>query len=195
MPYQRVNQLDEYDRRSQHSHRASLRRTAIQSVDWASNLPASASNLQSNLTQTPLLQTATHQPPRPIQAITPARQDKVTPTLQRFSGGKSIPTPVRTKMEKAFNTSFADVNIHEGAQAQAVNAIAYTQGNHIHFAPGQFNPDTISGQTLLGHELAHVVQQRQGRVKPTGAVKGLPLNDNLALEREADELGRKAAQG
>jgi ribosomal protein S18 acetylase RimI-like enzyme len=97
-------------------------------------------------------------------------------------------------MEQAFNTSFADVRVHEGNHANSLGAIAYTQGSHIHFAPGKYNPDTSSGQTLLGHELAHVVQQRQGRVKPTGQVKGLPLNDNPVLEQEADRLGLKAAQ-
>jgi Domain of unknown function (DUF4157) len=110
------------------------------------------------------------------------------------SAGKSIPTPLRTKMEQSFNTSFANVTLHEGTQASSIGALAYTQGNQIHFASGKFHPDTASGQALLGHELAHVVQQRQGRVKPTGQVKGLPLNDNLALEQEADRLGLKAAQ-
>jgi ribosomal protein S18 acetylase RimI-like enzyme len=119
------------------------------------------------------------------------------PTLQRSptaQGGRSIPAPVRQKMEQAFNTSFADVKVHEGNHANSLGAIAYTQGSHIHFASGKYNPDTSSGQALLGHELAHVVQQRQGRVKPTGQVKGLPLNDNPALEQEADRLGLKAAQ-
>ena len=108
-------------------------------------------------------------------------------------GGQSLPAPVRTKMERAFNTSFADVQIHEGSHASTIGAIAYTQGNHIHFAPDKFNPETASGQALLGHELAHVVQQRQGRVKPTTAIHGLPVNDNAHLEAEADRLGQRAA--
>lgn len=97
-------------------------------------------------------------------------------------------------MERAFNTNFSDVRIHEGNQAPSIGALAYTQGNQIHFAPGKFNPHSSSGQVLLGHELAHVVQQRQGRVKPTSQIKGLPMNDQPFLEREADKLGRKAAQ-
>lgn len=120
-----------------------------------------------------------------------------TPILQRAPtthGGRSIPTPVRHKMEQSFNTSFADVKVHEGNHANSLGAIAYTQGSHIHFASGKYNPDTSSGQALLGHELAHVVQQRQGRVKPTGQIKGLPLNDNPALEQEADRLGLQAAR-
>lgn len=110
------------------------------------------------------------------------------------SGGRAIPAPLRTQMERAFNANFANVKLHEGNHVGSVGAIAYTQGNHIHFAPGQFNPDTRSGQALLGHELAHVMQQRQGRVKPTTQVNGLPVNDQTALEQEADTLGQKAAQ-
>ncbi|MBN2422746.1 DUF4157 domain-containing protein, partial [Candidatus Woesearchaeota archaeon] len=80
-------------------------------------------------------------------------------------------------------------------QATNMGALAYTQGNDVHFAPGQYNPGSQQGQELIGHELTHVVQQRQGRVAPTKQGKGLPVNDNPALEKEADEMGAKAAQG
>ena len=108
--------------------------------------------------------------------------------------GRSLPGAVRSQMEQTFKTNFADVRIHEGSQAPAIGAVAYTQGNQIHFAPGKFKPDSTSGQALLGHELAHVVQQRQGRVKPTTQVNGIPVNDDSSLEREADAMGRKASR-
>ena len=120
-------------------------------------------------------------------------QDLTQIPLQAKSGGKSIPDGVRAKMENAFNTSFSDVKIHEGSEAASVGALAYTERNHIHFAPGQFKPDTLPGQALLGHELTHVVQQRQGRVQPTNQINGLPVNDDPALEKEADRRGLKAA--
>jgi uncharacterized protein DUF4157 len=47
-----------------------------------------------------------------------------------------------------------------GAQAPGLGAAAHAQGENIHFAPGQVNLD----EDLLGHELWHVRQQRQGRV-------------------------------
>lgn len=109
--------------------------------------------------------------------------------------GNGIPEPVLQKMETSFGTSFADVNVHVGGQATDVGALAYTQGSDIHFAPGQYRPDTRAGQELLGHELAHVVQQREGRVQPNAEVAGVPLNDDKALESEADRLGAKAAAG
>jgi len=49
----------------------------------------------------------------------------------------------------------------------SLGAQAYTQGTDIHFAPGQYQPSSQGGQELLGHELAHVVQQADGRVKAT----------------------------
>lgn len=108
--------------------------------------------------------------------------------------GASMPPEIQAKMEHAMNADFSDVNIHTGPQASAVGALAYTQGTDIHFAPGQYKPDSPAGQKLLGHELAHVVQQKEGRVSPTARLAtGQQLNDNPALEREADMLGAKAA--
>ena len=82
----------------------------------------------------------------------------------------------------------------ESSKAPEVGALAYTQGTDIHFAPGQFRPDTSCGQHLLGHELAHVVQQAEGRVQPTTEIGGIAVNDDAGLEHEADVLGAKAAQ-
>jgi len=107
-----------------------------------------------------------------------------------------MPTEVQMKMEQAFQTDFSNVNIHTNSQsATDIGALAYTQGNDIHFASGQYNPHSQSGQELLGHELTHVVQQRAGRVKPTTQMKGFAINDDKGLEKEADDMGRKAASG
>ncbi len=108
--------------------------------------------------------------------------------------GTSMPPEVQAKMEQSLGADFSGVRIHTGHQASAVGALAYTQGTDIHFAPGQYKPDSPSGQKLLGHELAHVVQQKEGRVAPTAELAtGQQLNDSPALEREADMLGAKAA--
>jgi hypothetical protein len=105
-----------------------------------------------------------------------------------------MPAAVQAKMENAFNTDFSGVSIHEGTKAASIGARAYTQGNHINFAPGQYKPGSQDGQRLLGHELAHVVQQREGRVSaPQG--KGLPIVASPALESEADRNGDRAARG
>ncbi|HRW63421.1 MAG TPA: DUF4157 domain-containing protein [Bacteroidales bacterium] len=107
-----------------------------------------------------------------------------------------LPSHVQAKMESSFGTDFSGVNIHANSgQATNIGALAYTQGNDVHFAPGQFNPGSQKGQELIGHELTHVVQQRQGRVKPDKQGKGMNINSNPALEKEADVMGAKAAKG
>jgi len=112
--------------------------------------------------------------------------------LRPKSGGLPLPDQVRAKMEAAFSTDFSDVRVHIGREASSLGAIAYTWGTNIHFAPGQYNPHTLQGQKLLGHELWHVVQQKNGRVKnPFGG--GVAVVQDHALEAEADRMGIKAA--
>ncbi len=107
---------------------------------------------------------------------------------------KTAKEDVMDKMEASFGTDFSNVQIHENSSSASDNgALAYAQGDQIHFAPGQYQPDTQSGQELIGHELAHIVQQREGRVQATSTANGMPINDDKALEKEADELGAKAA--
>jgi GNAT superfamily N-acetyltransferase len=107
-------------------------------------------------------------------------------------GGRPLPEAVRGKMETALGADFSNVRVHVGPQAERIGAIAFTIGSDIYFAPGRFQPDTAHGQQLLGHELAHVVQQRAGRVRnPLGM--GLAVVQDHALEAEADRLGQHAA--
>ncbi|APR88469.1 hypothetical protein A7982_13818 [Minicystis rosea] len=114
-----------------------------------------------------------------------------------MANATGIPTPVRAKMEAAFGADFSSVRVYpRSSHAAALGALAYTQGEHVHFAPGQFRPESSAGQALLGHELVHVVQQRAGRVAATRQLKpAVWINDSSHLEREADTLGRRAARG
>ena len=118
------------------------------------------------------------------------KEDKTVKTPQENRTG--MPDAVKSKMETTFGTDFSAVKVHPNStKAVDVEALAYTQGTDVHFAPGQFKPESPAGQQLLGHELTHVVQQGQGKVKPTREVAGLPVNDSPALEKEADEMGKK----
>src|SRR5271170_5130760 len=106
-------------------------------------------------------------------------------------GGRPLPEAVRGKMEAAFGADFAGVRVHVGPQAERVGAIALTMGTDIYFALGRYQPETIQRQQLLGHELAHVMQQRAGRVRnPMGS--GVAVVQDRALEAEADRLGMRA---
>ena len=123
-------------------------------------------------------------------------QGKFEQPVQREAENRTgIPDEVKQNMEDSFGTDFSSVRVYpESSKAPEVGALAYTQGTDIHFAPGQFKPDTSAGQQLLGHELAHVVQQAEGRVQPTTEIGGMPVNDNEGLEHEADVLGAKAVR-
>jgi hypothetical protein len=113
--------------------------------------------------------------------------------LRAAIGGMPLPREVQTKMESALGANFSDVRIHIGPEAASVGALAFTWGSNIHFAPGHYNPGTPQGQELLGHELVHVLQQRAGRVtNPFGG--GVAVVQDVALEAEADRLGRQAAR-
>jgi hypothetical protein len=119
--------------------------------------------------------------------------------VQQKSDSKTevqVPTKVQRKMEGAFGSSFSNVKVYkDSAQAKTIGAQAFTQGNEVHFAQGKFDPNSSKGQELLGHELTHVEQQRAGRVSPTTQAKGIAINNDPSLEREADVMGAKAARG
>lgn len=108
--------------------------------------------------------------------------------------GAPMPADVSGKMERAFGADFSDVRVHEGPEAEEMGARAYAEGTDLHFAPGEYDPQSESGQELLGHELAHVVQQGAGQVDvPQG--KGDGINADAGLEAEADAAGARAARG
>jgi hypothetical protein len=104
--------------------------------------------------------------------------------------GQSLDEPVRTDMEARLGHGFGDVRIHTGdaadTSARSVGAHAYTVGSDIVFQRGAYDPGTTAGQTLLAHELTHVVQQRNGPVDGTPAGGGISVSDpSDRFEREA----------
>lgn len=120
------------------------------------------------------------------------KEGEILQPVQKKANTTGIPDEAKTKMENTFNTDFSNVKIHPNSQkATELGALAYTQGSDVHFAPGQFSPNTARGQQLLGHELAHVEQQRHGRVKPTAQAKGMAVNDDPVLEKEANTKGER----
>ena len=95
---------------------------------------------------------------------------------------------LRTQMESHFGEDFNQVRVHAdthaGQAAERIGAKAYTVGQDVVFGRGRYAPDTGEGKRLLAHELAHVVQQRQG---PT-ARPGGPVHEQAA-DRAAQTLG------
>jgi Domain of unknown function (DUF4157) len=101
-------------------------------------------------------------------------------------GGAPLSAGARDQMGPAFSSDFTAVRVHTGpgpdAVTSALQAQALTVGTHILFRSGAYRPGTPGGDRLLGHELAHVVQQAQGL--PQAAIDG----------RAADPLERAASR-
>jgi len=80
--------------------------------------------------------------------------------------GQPLSASARRNLEPGFGYDFSQVRVHDDAKAaesaRAVNAVAYTVGNHIAFADGQYAPGTDAGNHLLAHELTHTIQQTGG---------------------------------
>lgn len=88
-----------------------------------------------------------------VEESYPSVQRKVganstAPAATGTTGATGMPAAVQAKMENAFGSDFSGVRIHEGPQADAIGAQAYTQGTDIHFAPGQYAPNDQAGQEL-----------------------------------------------
>ncbi|WP_372365472.1 DUF4157 domain-containing protein [Candidatus Uabimicrobium sp. HlEnr_7] len=115
--------------------------------------------------------------------------------LQGNVNQTGMPDQIKREMENSFGTDFSDVKIHHSSRlAVDIDALAFTQGNNIHFAPGQYEPTNQKGKKLLAHELTHVVQQKQGRVRPTKKIGSMFINDASSLENEADLMANKIVQ-
>ncbi|MTI88298.1 MAG: DUF4157 domain-containing protein [Balneolaceae bacterium] len=98
-----------------------------------------------------------------------------------------LPNNLKSGIEQLSGYSMDGVKVHYNSNKPAqLNAHAYAQGTNIHLASGQ--------EKHLPHEAWHVVQQKQGRVKPTLQTHGVSINDDKRLEQEADRMGVKALQ-
>lgn len=107
--------------------------------------------------------------------------------------GQALPQTVRAPMEELFGADLRDIRVHPDSPApQAFGARAFAFRDQIHFAPGEYDPGSSEGWRVIGHEIAHVVQQRCRRIPPQ-ALPGPFLLNEPELEREADAAGEMAA--
>ncbi len=99
-----------------------------------------------------------------------------------------LPNPLKAEIENLTGCSMDAVKIHfNSPKPDQLKAKVYAQGTEIHLAPGQ--------DQHLPHEAWHVVQEKQGRVQPNMQMKdGEPVNDDKALEKKADKMGKNAAK-
>jgi hypothetical protein len=106
------------------------------------------------------------------------------------SPGQSLDASTRAFMEPRFAHDFSKVRIHTDAKAaesaKTMGARAYTVGSNVVFGAGEYGLGTNAGQRLLGHELAHVVQQHN---------VGSAAASEEGLEQEADLAGQNLLAG
>jgi len=97
-----------------------------------------------------------------------------------------LPDQLKSGIESLSGISLDQVKVHYNSHKPAqLQAHAYAQGSEIHIGPGQ--------EKHLPHEAWHIVQQAQGRVRPTMQMKGaVSINDDSSLEAEADMMGAMA---
>jgi Domain of unknown function (DUF4157) len=120
--------------------------------------------------------TSAAEPPDPASPVRPAGHD----------GG--LPTYLKAGVEALSGFAMDDVRVHRNsAEPARLGALAYAQGSDIHLAAGQ--------DANLPHEAWHVVQQKQGRVRPEMPLYLGGLNVDPRLEAEANEMGARAAAG
>ncbi|MGH2919024.1 MAG: eCIS core domain-containing protein [Solirubrobacteraceae bacterium] len=110
-------------------------------------------------------------------------------------GGGALDAGVRDRLAPGLGDSLADVRVHTDDHADALSrsvcARAFTTGADVYFARGEYRPGTSDGDSLLAHELTHVVQQRG--VSTTGPLTVSEPGD--AFEVEADSVASELTGG
>jgi hypothetical protein len=105
--------------------------------------------------------------------------------IRSTSGGSSLDPSTKEFMETRFGYDFSKVRIHTDGvaarSANSVNALAYTMGNDIVFAEGQYQTSIESGRRLLAHELTHVAQQDSNLSSNRISRKTEPNGENQPL--------------
>ncbi len=103
--------------------------------------------------------------------------------------GRALDTAVSERMGSAFGRDFSSVRVHDDASASSLssqlNARAFTVGDDVAFATGEYKPGTLIGDALIAHELAHVVQQDGGQASTVPAQKSTG-GSSSQLEEDAD---------
>jgi len=126
-----------------------------------------------------------------------ARGSQAPPSVHEVlrSSGQPLDPPTRAFFEPRFGHDFSRVRVHADAEAaksaSAVDALAYTVGEHIVFKAGRYDPLSMEGRRLLAHELTHVLQQGEVRHR---AVVGRPVDSAInegsgALAQPRLEIG------
>lgn len=108
--------------------------------------------------------------------------------------GQPLEPAFQSSAEAALGEDLSSVRVRRGVEADSGSDLAVARGEEIHLDRRVDPPQTPAGRWVLGHELAHVVQQRRGRVRATRRDGGHAVNDDPRLEGEADAVAERLAR-
>lgn len=115
----------------------------------------------------------------------------------QLGGGNALDSRMQSKMSSAFGQDFSGVRVHTDGSAAKLSsdlqARAFTLGNDVAFASGEYRPGTLIGDALIAHELAHVVQQSGGKEASVPQMKGDGNYDALETDADVSAIGAVAA--
>jgi hypothetical protein len=114
---------------------------------------------------------------------------KLTSTPAPAPSGQPLPDTLRGFFEPRLGADFASVQIHAAGDAasaaESLDARAFTRGEHVVFASGQYAPETEAGQHLIAHELAHIAQRRSS----PSAFDGVLIHRKEATAPPTEKVG------
>jgi len=121
-------------------------------------------------------------------------EPEYTGNINLGSGGRSLDLPdtLQSRVRSQFGLNLESIRARESSQVADMGAKAMAQGNIISFAPGIFNPNTRSGQEIIGHELHHITEQARGLASN---IEGSNVHYNPASESASDVAGQMFASG
>jgi hypothetical protein len=117
---------------------------------------------------------ANHPPPYPVN---PGE------VISRLGPGRSLPERDQAALGERFGHDFSRVRLHDDdrghIQASALGADAFAVGEHLAFRRGRYDPATLAGQELLGHEAQHLIEEAGSRGRPATSRIQLKKGDIL----------------
>src|ERR1041384_3647967 len=117
-----------------------------------------------------------------------------TGVVQRSAAGTPGAGSALQSMGSLFGRDFSAVQLHTDtaadARARSLGTEAVAEGHDIPLRHGAFAPDTRHGKEVLGHELAHVVQQQDHAPTAQTYVPVGARGDAFEQEASRAEIGR-----
>ncbi len=109
--------------------------------------------------------------------------------------GKPLDFSERELMQTRLGFNLNSIRLHTNSlsdsSAQALNARAFTAGNHIVFQNNAYAPATEEGQNLLAHELSHVAEQggyNNGYAQLAPKASGAESDTTETMKRELVDI-------